>query len=135
MVLTKNTLGAKATRMLNYINHIIRVELIDGYLCCRISVMNRRSFVGQFLAYDAHMNIVLVHAKEVITKGIKKDLPPLPSRKMRHMVDGCRSSWRGHYRRKVSRTGVDPGSKCDFRPYMWSSSLQYGTLLLLSLTE
>ena len=47
---------------------------------CHCSLMMcRRSFVGQFLAYDVHMNIVLVHAKEIVTKGIKKDLPPLPS--------------------------------------------------------
>lgn len=31
MVRTKSTLGAKATKMLDYINHIIRVELVDGY--------------------------------------------------------------------------------------------------------
>ena len=68
MVRTKNTLGAKATKMLDYINHIIRVELIDG-----------RSFIGQFLAYDVHMNLVLSKAKEVVTKGIRKDLPPLPN--------------------------------------------------------
>ena len=43
------------------------------------SVTYRRSFMGQFLAYDVQMNIVLVHAKEIVTKGIKKDLPPLPS--------------------------------------------------------
>lgn len=43
-----------------------------------IVITNRRSFVGQFLAYDFHMNIVLSRAKEVITKGMRKDLPPLP---------------------------------------------------------
>ena len=32
MVRTKSNLGAKATKMLEYINHMIRVELIDGYL-------------------------------------------------------------------------------------------------------
>ncbi|CBK20637.2 uncharacterized protein [Blastocystis hominis] len=68
MVRTKSNLGAKATRMLDYINHIIRVELLDG-----------RSFIGQFLAYDASMNVVLSRAREVVTKGIKKDLPPLPN--------------------------------------------------------
>ena len=41
--------------------------------------MDRRSFIGQFLAYDVHMNLVLSKAKEVVTKGIRKDLPPLPS--------------------------------------------------------
>lgn len=30
MVRTKSLLGAKATKMLDYINHIIRVELLDG---------------------------------------------------------------------------------------------------------
>lgn len=43
-----------------------------------ILLMRRRSFVGQFLAYDSFMNIVLSGAKEVITKGMRKDLPPLP---------------------------------------------------------
>ena len=42
-------------------------------------MLHRRSFVGQFLAYDAFMNIVLSGAKEVVTKGMRKDLPPLPS--------------------------------------------------------
>ena len=54
--------------MLDYINHMIRVELKDG-----------RSFIGQFLAYDRFMNLVLSRAKEVVTKGMKKDLPPLPN--------------------------------------------------------
>lgn len=30
MVKTKSTIGAKATKMLDYINHMIRVELKDG---------------------------------------------------------------------------------------------------------
>ena len=49
-----------------------------GRIMITIVLINRRSFVGQFLAYDAFMNIVLSGAKEVITKGMRKDLPPLP---------------------------------------------------------
>ncbi|KAK8812464.1 hypothetical protein WA158_007698 [Blastocystis sp. Blastoise] len=67
MVGTKSTLGSKTTKMLSYINYLLRVELKDG-----------RSFVGTFLAYDAYMNIVLGEAKEITSLGKNKSLPPLP---------------------------------------------------------
>ena len=44
-----------------------------------MDLSSRRSFIGQFIAYDVHMNLVLSKAKEVVTKGIKRNLPPLPS--------------------------------------------------------
>ena len=107
--------------MLDYINHIIRVELEDGYFVRIQSIMCRRSFVGQFLSYDIHMNIVLSNAKEIMTKGVRRDLPPLPSGFCSRPRYGYRSSWRRHYRRNETWISDYQGSYNCFSPYLWSS--------------
>lgn len=43
----------KSSKLMNYMNHRIRIVLLDG-----------RTFVGTFLAFDRHMNLVLADCEE-----------------------------------------------------------------------
>ena len=86
MVGTKVTIGCRATKMLKYVNNLIRVEMRDGYFALsQIFIVANdfdlysRSFIGKLLAYDVQMNLVLSEAEEVINHGKNKKLPPLPS--------------------------------------------------------
>lgn len=45
--------GSKGSKLLRYIEHRLRVSLVDG-----------RTIVGTFLAFDKHLNLVLVDAEE-----------------------------------------------------------------------
>ena len=45
--------GSKGSKLLRYIDHRLRVSLVDG-----------RTIVGTFLAFDKHLNLVLVDAEE-----------------------------------------------------------------------
>ena len=43
----------KSSKLMNYMNHRIRITLLDG-----------RMFIGTFMAFDRHMNLVLADSEE-----------------------------------------------------------------------
>ena len=58
---TKNMPSGKGSKLLRYIEHRLRVSLTDG-----------RVIIGTFLAFDKHLNLVLVDAEEFRTLKNKK---------------------------------------------------------------
>ena len=65
----------KGSKLLRYIEHRLRVSLSDG-----------RTVVGTFLAFDKHLNLVLVDAEEY--RNARKSSSSSSSR------GGDRRSWR-----------------------------------------